>query len=166
MEFLPVLVFPSLLIIAAAYDMTTMTIPNWISGMMVICFIGLGLGVGFPLTQIGLGLGVGFGCLLLGMVFFALGWLGGGDAKLIAATAVWFGWPTAFPFLVYVMLIGGAETLLLLSFRRSPLPAQIQSVPWIGRLHGADGDLPYGVAIAVGGIFALSQSPLMSHIAG
>ena len=166
MELLPLLIFPSLLIIAAIYDLTTMTIPNWISAVLLIAFVGLSLGMGAPLSMIGTGLGIGFGFLLLGMAFFALGWLGGGDAKLIAATAVWFSGPEAVTFIVYVMLIGGVETLLLVSFRQVLLPAPFQSIPWVSRLHAAGGDLPYGVAIAAGGLVALSQAPLIGVMAG
>lgn len=166
MELLPVLIFPLLLVVAAACDVTTMTIPNWISGTLVVSFLALGVVWGLPLGQLGLALGVGTGFLLLGMMAFALGWLGGGDAKLIAAASVWFGWPTAFAFIVYVMVFGGVVTLLLLMFRRTPLPEPVLEVAWVGRLHRANEALPYGVAIAAGGLMAMTQSPLMFHMAG
>lgn len=166
MELLPLVILPLLLVVAAGCDVTTMTIPNWISAILVVSFLALGLLFGLPIGQIGLSIGVGAGFLLGGMVLFSLGWLGGGDAKLIAATAVWFGWPSAFIFILYTMFAGGAATLLLLLFRRISMPRPVLSVAWVGRLHSADEALPYGVAIATGGLLALSQAPLISVMAG
>lgn len=166
MELLPLLILPLLLVIAAMCDVATMTIPNWISGVLTVSFLALGFAFGMPAGQIGISLAVGTGFLFAGMAFFALGWLGGGDAKLIAATALWFGWPAALTFTVYVMLAGGVATLLLLTFRRVPVPQPALSLSWIERLHSADESLPYGVAIAAGGLFALSHAPLISLMAG
>lgn len=166
MELLPVIILPLLLTIAAVSDMTTMTIPNWISGLLILAFVALSLTFGMPLREIALSFGVGFAVLLLGMGLFALRWLGGGDAKLLAATSLWFGWPAVFPFLMYTMLVGGALSLVLINFRRFSLPPQIQAVPWIGRLHKIDEALPYGMAIAIGGLAALSQVPLLPLLGG
>ena len=166
MEYLPVLIFPLLLVIAAVSDMTTMTIPNWISGIMALSFFGLGLAFGMPVLDIAVSAAIGFAVLLLGMTLFALRWLGGGDAKLLAATSLWFGWPAVLSFLVYTMLVGGALTLVLINFRRLSLPPQVLGVPWVVRLHKVDEDLPYGIAIAIGGLAELSQVPLLSLMGG
>ena len=68
---------------------------------------------------------VGAGCVVLVVAFgfFTHGWIGGGDAKLAAATALWLGFDHLLPYLVYASLFGGALTLLLLQFRMTPLPA-------------------------------------------
>ena len=166
MELLPVLILPLLLVIAAMSDIATMTIPNWISGLLVAFFPVLSVMFGMPVWDIALAFAVGFGFLLAGMAFFALGWIGGGDAKLIAATALWFGWPTALIFVFCMVLAGGVATLALLLFRRVNLPQPVLSVPWVGRLHGAKEELPYGVAIAAGGLMAFSQAPLIVLMIG
>ncbi len=166
MELLPVLILPLLLVVAAMNDIATMTIPNWISGLLVASFLPLGFAFGMPIGDIAVALGVGFGFLLVGMACFALGWIGGGDAKLIAATAVWFGWPASLTFMFCTMLAGGAATLVLLLFRFMRVPDPVLSVPWVGRLHSTNEALPYGVAIAAGGLIALRQSPLIDLMAG
>ena len=51
-----------------------------------------------------------------------MGWIGGGDAKLAAATALWFGFDFLLDYLVYASLFGGVLTLVLIQFRRLPLP--------------------------------------------
>lgn len=166
MELLPVLILPLLLTIAAVSDVTTMTIPNWISGILVLAFLSLSITYGMPLREIGLSFGVGFAVLLLGMVLFALRWLGGGDAKLLAATSLWFGWSAVLPFLVYTMLVGGVLSLVFMKFRRLSLSPQVLAVSWVGRLHKIDEALPYGIAIAIGGLAALSQVPLLPLLGG
>lgn len=166
MELLPLLILPLLLSIAAVSDAMTMTIPNWISAMLVVTFLALSLAVGMPMQDIAWSVGVGFLVLLMGMALFALNWLGGGDAKLLAATALWFGWAGVFQFLIYTMFAGGALSLLLISFRAVALPEQVTEVRWVARLHKAGEALPYGIAIAIGGLAALSQVPVLSHLAG
>ena len=87
------LIFPVLVITAALRDVTSYTIPNWISLALVAAFPVTALALGLPLNVIGLNLGVGATALAAGMGMFALGWIGGGDAKLLAAAALWIGWP-------------------------------------------------------------------------
>jgi prepilin peptidase CpaA len=166
MELLPILILPLLLVIAAVSDMTTLTIPNWISGLLILSFLVLGLAWGMPMKDIALSAGTGFVVLLIGMGLFALGWLGGGDAKLLAATAVWFGWPAVLSFLVFTVIAGGGVSLVLLGFRCIPMSDQMLGVPWVGRLHRIGEALPYGIAIALGGLAALSQVPVLSLLAG
>ena len=54
-----------------------------------------------------------------------MGWIGGGDAKLAAATALWFGFDHLLDYLLYASLFGGALTLVLLQFRQWPLPSPL-----------------------------------------
>jgi len=56
-------------------------------------------------------LAVGGTLFAVGFAMFAFGWMGGGDSKLLAATAFWFTWPDVFTYLVYTALFGGALTL-------------------------------------------------------
>ena len=66
----------------------------------------------------GLALLTGFAVLAAGMALWAPGWLGGGDVKLLAAGALWFGWPDVVSFLVWSMLAGGVLALVLVLARR------------------------------------------------
>jgi prepilin peptidase CpaA len=81
-------------------------------------------------------------------VFFARGWIGGGDAKLAAATALWFGFGHLLDYLLYASIFGGVLTLALLQFRNLPLPAVLTRQAWIKRLHDRAGGVPYGIALA------------------
>jgi len=93
---------------------------------------------------------------------FALGWIGGGDAKLFAAAALWIGWPAALTYLAVTGLAGGGLALLLLSLR-SPLarPLVLAGPAWFARLGEPDENVPYGVAIAVGALAAFPASVLV-----
>jgi len=83
---------------------------------------------------------------------FAMGWVGGGDAKVAAASALWFGFGHLLDYLVYASLFGGALTLLLLQFRQWPLPAALQNQAWLIRLHNKESGIPYGIALALGAL--------------
>ena len=86
--------------------------------------------------------------LAVAFVFFSQGWIGGGDAKLAAATALWFGFAHLLDYLLYASIFGGILTLALLQFRKLPLPGVLTRQAWIMRLHDSAGDVPYGIALA------------------
>ncbi|MDB5455772.1 MAG: pilus assembly protein CpaA [Caulobacter sp.] len=158
-------VLPALAIIAALRDVTSFTIPNWISGALAAAFLPAALAAGAPLATIGLGVAVGAAGLIVGMGMFAAGWVGGGDAKLLAACALWLGWPAVLPFLLATGLAGGALTLLLLALRSAWVePALAGSPAWIRRLAAPGGDIPYGVAIAIGALAAFPQGALAAGL--
>src|SRR5258705_11959758 len=83
------LLFPALMAFAASSDLITMTISNRISLLLIAGFFVLAVMTGMPLTEIGMHVGAAAAVLVVAFVFFARGWIGGGDAKLAAATAVW-----------------------------------------------------------------------------
>jgi prepilin peptidase CpaA len=140
--------FPALMAFAASSDLLTMTISNRLSLALAGGFFLLTLITGMGLTAIGMHLAAGALVLTVCFGFFAMGWIGGGDAKLAAATALWFGFDYLLDYLVYASLFGGVLTVLLIQFRRLPLPAPLARQTWILRLHEAGGGVPYGIALA------------------
>ena len=84
-------VMPALVIVGGLNDLTTMKIPNWISGALVLTFFPAAFAVGLPLTDMAVHLGLGVLALLVGAGMFALRWIGGGDAKLMAAACLTLG---------------------------------------------------------------------------
>ncbi|MFT3998517.1 MAG: prepilin peptidase [Asticcacaulis sp.] len=154
------LIFPACLIWAAVSDLTTMTIPNRLSIILAAMFLPVALLLKPDLLFIAEHLGVGALAFVLGIVAFALRFMGGGDAKLIAATALWFHFQGFVVFLVYVALAGGALTLLLLMARQF-LEIFTPTFPgWLQRLLQPKGDIPYGIAICAGGLLAIPHSNL------
>ena len=161
------LVFPALVILGALRDLTSYTIPNWISGLLILGFAPAALLVGLPLSAMGLHLGIGVIALLVGMAMFALNWIGGGDAKLMAATCLWLGVTGSGMFLLWTGVMGGLFCLALLFARFHSRPYLLGAPGWVVQLMEPRGDIPYGVAIAAGALLAYSSSPLaLAYAAG
>ena len=80
--------FPALMAFAASSDLLTMTISNWLSLALTAGFFLLTLMTGMSLHEIGMHLAAGGVVLAISFTFFSLGWIGGGDAKLVSATAL------------------------------------------------------------------------------
>ena len=142
------LLFPALMAFAASSDLLTMTISNRLSLLLASSFFLLALITGMSFGIIGMHLAAGALVLAVCFGFFAMGWIGGGDAKLAAATALWFGFEHLVDYMISASLLGGALTVLLLQFRKLPLPVALECQPWIQRLHAKGGGVPYGIALA------------------
>jgi prepilin peptidase CpaA len=146
------LVFPALMAFAAASDLFTMTISNRVSLALAAGFLALAVLGGMSLTDILAHLGAGATVLAVAFGCFAMGWVGGGDAKVAAGAALWFGFGHLLNYLIYASLFGGALTLLLLQFRQWPLPYPLAGQAWLLRLHAKDSGIPYGIALAIGAL--------------
>jgi prepilin peptidase CpaA len=160
--------FPALVIVAALRDATSMTIPNWISLALIAAFIPAAFATGLTLSETAVCLGMAVGALAAGVAMFALRWIGGGDAKLFAAAALWLGAPGALPFLVWTALAGGLLSLALIGARRLDRvwAAGFARPAWVERLLRPEGDIPYGIAIAAGALMAFTRSPMVQAVSG
>ncbi len=153
--FLLCLAFPVLLALAAWGDVARYRIPNSLSIALAASYLPAALAAGAGLSEIAWHLAAGVGLLAIGIALFFAGVLGGGDAKLIAAAACWTGFPVLPAFLIYVALAGGALALALLVLRRLLVRVfgiTADSDRRLGRLVARPRDVPYGLAIAIGGI--------------
>ena len=158
-------VFPALVIAAAVTDMASYTIPNRLNLALAAVYPMAALMLGRPPAEVGVGLAIGFAALIVAMGLFAAGWIGGGDAKLFAAVALWLGWPALAAFVLTTALAGGALALLLLNVRSAWLKPYLAGAPaWLGRLTTTGEAVPYGVAIAIGGLVAFPSSPLVRSL--
>lgn len=90
-DLLIITIFPLAMALAAATDLFSMTVPNWISLLLVAGFAVLAPLVGIGWSEAGLHVALALGALILTFAMFSLGWIGGGDAKLFAATCLWLG---------------------------------------------------------------------------
>ena len=126
------LLFPALMAFAASSDLFTMTISNRVSLVLVAGFFVLALHDRHePLTTSACMSAPPPRCWSVAFVFFARGWIGGGDAKLAAATALWLGFDHLLTYLLYASLFGGVLTLAMIRFRLMPLP-QALAEPGMG----------------------------------
>jgi prepilin peptidase CpaA len=125
-----------------------MTISNRLSLALAGGFFLLMIVTGMSLHAAGMHVAAAAVVLVVEFIFFSQGWIGGGDAKLAAATALWFGFDYLLDYLIYASLFGGALTLAIIQFRKIPLPAMLARQGWILRLHETDAGIPYGIALA------------------
>lgn len=146
-------VIAAILLYAAIMDIKTYTIENWISIVIIALFpIILFLNQGLEFSVLFYHLGTGIVMLLVGAGLFATGAFGGGDAKLIAAIAIWLGWKPLMPFLLIMSFAGGLLTLVILLIRKLDLFKKTKQ-EWLQKMREKDRGIPYGVAISIAGIF-------------
>eukprot|EP01034_Spumella_vulgaris_P007916 gene7915-10081_t len=81
--------------------------------------------------------------------------MGGGDAKLLSACALWYGLNgSLLAFLLYVSLMGGVLTVLIVMLRSSQHVLLAAGIPIPGLLLTAK-KIPYAIAIAAGAFLAI-----------
>ena len=149
------------MVYAVVADLTTNKIRNGLMLLFLLAYAVLAPFAGFTVYEIEWSVAVAGGVLLVAFIFFALGWMGGGDAKLAAVTALWFGADYTPAYLIYTALLGGALTLALLQFRMLALPACLPNRSWIARLHSPGSGVPYGVAMALAALVVFPQTRWM-----
>ena len=170
-ELMLVAVLPALLVGAAVWDLASFTIPNVLPaamGLLFVVFVAVVFLSGNEVTfaTIGLHGASGLIALVAGMVMFALGWVGGGDAKLYAVASLWLGWNMLLEYTLIASLLGGALTIALLALRRVPLPAMLHGQTWLLRLADRQSGVPYGIALAVAALAMLPHSELFRLAVG
>ena len=158
------LLFPAIMAFAASSDILTMKISNRFSLLLAGGFFALALLNGMSGMEMLMHAFAGVIVLIVSFICFARGWIGGGDAKLAAATALWFGFSHLMDYLLIASLFGGALTLLLLLLRRFPLPSWLHDQEWAKRLHDKKSRVPYGVALAAGALFIYPETIWMKAV--
>jgi len=153
------------MIAAGVCDLFTMTISNKVSLALIAGFLLLAAISGMDLKTIGMHLLAGLAMLAISFTFFARGWIGGGDAKLFAATAIWMGWSNLLEYVLIASVLGGALTILMLSLHNLPMPGILAKQYWLNRLHTLENGIPYGLALAAGGIYIYPYTEIFQLLA-
>jgi prepilin peptidase CpaA len=152
--------FPVAMAFAAANDLFTMKIPNRISIALAGGFVAVALLTRMPLETFGIHFACALAVLVATFALFSFNLLGGGDAKLMAAGALWMGGEHIIEFVAYVTIFGGVLCLAILAYRRM-VPADTLPLPeWAERLHTSGGPVPYGIAIAAAGLMLFPATEL------
>jgi prepilin peptidase CpaA len=156
--FLVQTLFPFLLVTAGISDFLTLKIPNWLTAATALLFFPMAFAAGMPIENILWQCAAALALLVAGFGLFAAGLFGGGDAKLLAAAALWFGWPDVVHFLIYTAFAGGVLAAAVGLWSAVHLDQEIRGNTWIRRWMNAKPSVPYGVAFAVGGILAFPET--------
>lgn len=166
LEYPLLLVFPAAMAFAAAMDLFTMTIPNRVSLALIATFAFAAPLSGMAWTMILSHFGAGALMLAVGILMFSRGWIGGGDAKLMAAAALWFGFENLLAYMLWAMLLGGALAVVILFYRSLVPPLWVANQSWALRLHDNREGIPYGVALAGAGLLIYPSTQWVSGLAG
>jgi prepilin peptidase CpaA len=155
------LVFPALMAFAASSDLFTMTISNRVTLALVGGFVAMAVISGMSPSDVLAHAGAAATVLVVTCLFFTRGWIGGGDAKLAAATALWFGFDHLLVYLLYASIFGGALTLMMIRFRLMSLPQVLADQEWVNRLHRPNSGVPYGIALAAAALLIYPDTTWM-----
>mgnify|MGYP000669308597 CR=1 FL=1 len=154
-----ILIVAGCMLAASWKDMTSMTIPNWISLVLMAGYFIVAPFVWQGWADFGTHILVGLVCFGVGVGMFALGWMGGGDAKLFAATSLWWVWSDLWHYLVWTAIAGGVIAIFLMVGRKY-FPTKILKTDWLHRLFRDEKKMPYGLALAFGALMVLPTSDI------
>lgn len=161
--FLVTAVFGLCMLMAAYKDLTSYTIPNIISLILLVAFFALSPFMGLSWAEFGTHVGVFAGSLAVMMAMFAAGWIGGGDAKLFAATAIWWMPYDLMVYTFYTAMAGGALAIALVMSRKF-LPQKVQTTGWVHTLLRDEKKMPYGLALAFAAMITLPVSQIYMNL--
>lgn len=156
--------FPAMMAFAASSDLFTMTIANRVSLILVAGFGIVAVLSGTAASDLLMHAAAAASVLMVVFFFFTRGWIGGGDAKLAAATVLWLGFAHLVDYLVYASIFGGVLTLTIIYFRTVPLPQLFVGRPWVERLHRSDSGVPYGIALAAAALIVYPHTEWMTAV--
>jgi prepilin peptidase CpaA len=165
LEYPLLLVFPIAMVYAAVMDLFTMTIPNRISLALIVGFFAAAIMGGMPSADILRHVGAGLSVLAVSIFMFSRGWMGGGDAKLLAAASLWVGFAQLLEYVFVVTLFGGALGIFILAYRNVIPPIVIAGRDWAERLHDKKSGIPYGVALGAAGLWVFPNSDVFRAFA-
>ncbi|MBL4615591.1 MAG: prepilin peptidase [Magnetovibrio sp.] len=150
--------FIGLVLYAAWSDARELRIPNKLSLALLVLFFPTALIAGIGMEQMAWHLIAGVALLVLGFVLFALGLFGGGDAKLMSACALWLGWDQIGHFALWVVIIGGVLSLLVILLRKGLGMWPNWLVSRAQGLFEPGKSVPYGIAISIGALIQVPRS--------
>jgi prepilin peptidase CpaA len=159
-------IFPLCMAMAAFSDLLTMTIPNRLSVILIASFIAIAPLSDLSMHEILMHLGAGAAVFAVCFGLFAFNIMGGGDAKILTASAVWFGFNDSLMlYLIYVSMLGGFLSILVITMRANYNLILVSRIPVPQTMLHAK-KVPYGIAIGTAAFLAFPSSPLVQAAVG
>lgn len=162
LAYLPLAIFSFCMIYAAITDSAAMRISNKLCLAIIVSFVLM-----TPFAWAGWGvflehLAVGGIFFAAGFIMFAVGGLGGGDAKMMAATALWWTWSDVLSYVLMVTFLGGVLAIALIAGRKY-VPVSLATGSLTSRLFSDEKKLPYGIALGLGALIVLPSSDILQR---
>ncbi|MBN7807531.1 prepilin peptidase [Agrobacterium rosae] len=155
------LILPLCLAFAALTDLFTMTIPNRVSLVLFGSFLLIAPFAGLGWQNIGMSFAASLTVFSFCFVLFSMNTMGGGDAKLLTASAMWFGFDMSLmEFMFAVAIVGGILTIAILLLRSRSQEIMASGLPIPDSLLVAK-KVPYGIAIAIAGLLTYPEAPIV-----
>ena len=159
-----VVLFPTAMVFAGLLDVMTMKIRNQLVAALLLGYAVLAPLAGMGLGDMGSSIALAALVWAIGFTMFSLGWIGGGDAKLAAASVLWLGTGQALAYVLYTAVIGAGLALAILAFRRMSPPPAGRLPEWIERLRSAEAGVPYGAAMAPAALLVFPDTAWMTSL--
>ena len=151
---------PAIFAYAGSSDLFNMRISNRVALIFLLPFPLFAYGIDMSWLEGLAHFGVGIATLIVCYIFWSCGWIGGGDAKFAAVTALWMGPHLSILFFALTSIYGALLSLLLLFFRSKFLPGFLLKMDWVFRLHNVK-RIPYGLALSAAGLQIYAASDWM-----
>ena len=158
-------IFPFCMAFAAISDMLSMTIANRVSLLLVVAFAVIAPLTGMEWTTYAWHFAAAAAVFVATFGLFAIGGMGGGDAKLLTATSLWMGYNLLLvEYLVVGAFFGGLLTVAILSYRNSPIAIFTSGNPFLKHFANPQAGVPYGIALGVAGMVVFPNTALMTWV--
>lgn len=154
-------IFPFCMAYAAISDVLSMTIANRVSALLIGSFVIIAPLTGMDWATFGMHFAGAGAVLAVTFTIFAIGGMGGGDAKLLTATALWMGFSIELlQYLVFGSFLGGVLTLAILNYRNSDISVFTGGNLFLRHFADPKAGIPYGVALGAAGLMVFPSTPL------
>lgn len=160
-------IFPMCLALGAMTDLISMTIPNRVSILLAASFCIIAPLTGMDMSVFGWHF-IAAGCVFVFcFISFAFNAMGGGDAKILSASALWYGFsPDLILYLIYIAVFGAGLTFLVLMLRANSNMLLATRIPMPLYVYNATAGVPYGVAIGIAALITFPDTALFTYALG
>ncbi|MCF6321128.1 MAG: prepilin peptidase [Rhizobiaceae bacterium] len=155
--------FPFFVAYGAASDLFSMTIPNRITLALMVGFMVMALWINMDWETIAWHWAMFAIVLSITFTLFALGFIGGGDAKLAAGIALWMGWEHSLMYFLLAAFLGGILTIIIIKIRNVPMPDWVMRQQWAANIYRAE-RIPYGISMGAAAIMVYAQTIWMQYV--
>ena len=162
-----IVIFPMCMALGAMTDLISMTIPNRVSLLLAGTFLVVAPLTGMDIATFGWHLLAGASVFAVCFALFAVRAMGGGDAKILASSALWFGFGAELVgYITYVGYFGAILTILVIIMRANSNILMSTKIPMPLYVYDSSAGVPYGIAIGIAALITFPKTALFAFALG